>query len=70
MPKHICRCGNNVEKMTSYFKDGIRVTLCDTCADQYGFKNDEKAIKVDYDAIMKSSKEENFYHKIDTREKV
>lgn len=67
--KYTCRCGRAVNKMTSYFKDNVRVTLCDDCAEASGLKEDESVIKVDYDKIVKSNKDENFYHKIDTREK-
>lgn len=67
--KYICRCGKAVNKITSYFKDGIRVTVCDDCANQYGLTTDEGVIKVDYKKIEESNRDENFYHKIDTREK-
>ena len=67
--KHTCRCGAKTNKLTSYFKDGIRVTVCDDCANQFGLKNSENVIKVDYDKIKASSTYENFYHMIDTREK-
>jgi hypothetical protein len=66
--KYTCRCGNKVNTISSYFVNGIRVTLCEKCADEYGLTKDEAVIKVDYATIEKSGKEENFYHQIDTRE--
>ncbi len=67
--KYTCRCGKAVNQLSSYFKDGIRVTLCDDCAEQYGLSRDKTVIKVDYKKIEESKPDENFYHKIDTREK-
>lgn len=66
--KYVCSCGNKVDKLTSYFKNSVRVTLCDRCAEENGLTQDADIIKVDYDKIKTSSKEENFYHMIDTRE--
>lgn len=67
IPKYTCRCGNRTDKLTSYFINGVRVTACDICDDV--LKNNKEAIAVDYDKIKSSSKEERFYHMIDTREK-
>lgn len=67
--KYTCRCVKAVNKITSYFKGGIRITLCDECAEQYGLATDKDVIKVDYKKIEESKNDENFYHKIDTREK-
>lgn len=69
IPKYICRCGSRVDELTSYFYNGIRVTVCDECAEQHGFKNNKQIEYVDYNKIENASKEENYYHKIDTREK-
>jgi len=66
--KYTCRCGKKTDKLTSYFKDGMRVTVCDDCAVQFGLHDDEDVLKVDYDKVKKSAKDE-FYHRIDTREK-
>lgn len=68
--KYTCRCGKRTDKLTSYFKNEIRVTVCDDCAKEYNLINDDKIIQVDYDKIKNSNKEENFYHMIDTREKI
>jgi hypothetical protein len=67
IPKYICRCGNRTDKMTSYFINGIRVTACEQCEEEFKSIKDVQA--VDYDVIKSSSKEERFYHMIDTREK-
>lgn len=64
--KYICRCGNKTDKLTSYFINGIRVTACSECESE--LKGND-VIVVDYDKIKASSKEERFYHMIDTREK-
>ena len=63
--KYICHCGNKVNKITSYFKGGVRVTLCDDCANQYGFDKDKDVIKVDYKEVQ----EDPNLQIIDTREK-
>lgn len=67
IPKYICRCGNRTDKLTSYFIGGIRVTACEECEGE--IKENKEAIVVDYDQIKSSSKDERFYHMIDTREK-
>lgn len=67
--KYTCRCGKRVDKLTSFFKNGIRVTICDDCAKDIGLNKDEDVTKVDYDEVRAASKEESFYHMIDTREK-
>lgn len=66
--KYTCRCSRRVDKLTSYFKDGIRATMCDDCAKEHNLINDDKVIQVDYEKIKSSDKNENFYHMIDTRE--
>lgn len=66
--KYICRCGNKTDTLISYFINGIRITVCDECAKQSELEK-KADTKVDYEKIMKSKKDENFYHKIDTREK-
>lgn len=66
--KYICRCGKKTDKLISYFINGIRITVCDECAKGNDLKN-KAQIDVDYEKIIKSNKDENFYHKIDTREK-
>lgn len=66
--KYTCRCQRKTNKLTSYFKDGIRVTVCDDCANELGLVSDKNVMKVDYEKVKKSSSEENFYHMIDTRE--
>lgn len=43
--------------------NGIRVTVCDNCAQNYGLTNDPSVIKKDYEKVKKSN------DKIDTREK-
>jgi len=67
--KYTCRCGKRVDRLTSFFKNDIRVTLCDNCAKDIGFIDNEEVVKVDYDKVKGSSKEDNLYHMIDTREK-
>ena len=67
--KYICRCGKQVNKITSYFKEGIRFTMCNECAEAHGFNSDSKVEKVDYDVVMKSARDENYYRMIDTTEK-
>lgn len=39
----ICRCGSTGESMTSYFHkvEGMRVTVCDKCAERYGLTDKE-----------------------------
>jgi ribosome-binding protein aMBF1 (putative translation factor) len=61
--KYICRCGNRIDKMTSYFIDGIRVTVCENCEEE--FKNNNKAEAVDYEEVKKDASKQI----IDTREK-
>lgn len=63
IPKYICRCGNKVDKMTSYFIDGIRITLCDECSEQ--FKKNDVFEAVDYEEVKKDTSKQI----IDTREK-
>lgn len=48
--KQECRCGNKVDELRSYFKKGktSRVTLCDECAERYGFNNKEEFESVPY----------------------
>lgn len=65
--KYICRCGRQTDNLSSHFIDGVRVTVCDECAVDLIGK--EKAVVVDYDKIKASSKDERFFHMIDTREK-
>ena len=67
--KYTCRCLRKTNNLASYFKDGIRVTVCDECAEEFGLTGSKDIIKVDYKKIKESSIEENFYHMIDTREK-
>lgn len=69
MARYTCRCGKVTDKLTSYFKDGTRVTLCDDCAAEYKLTNDERVIKVDYEKVKNAHRDENFYHMSDTREK-
>lgn len=63
IPKYICRCGNKVDKMTSYFIDGIRITLCDECSEK--FKDNDVFEAVDYEEVKKDPNK----NIIDTREK-
>lgn len=63
IPKYICRCGNRTDKLTSYFIDGVRVTACENCEEE--FKNNNKAEAVDYDEVKKDATKQI----IDTREK-
>lgn len=63
--KHICRCGAKVDKLTSYFSNGIRVTVCDQCAELNKFKNNNAFIAVDYDEVKNDANMQI----IDTREK-
>jgi hypothetical protein len=67
IPKYICRCGKQTDRLMSHFIDGIRITVCDKCVADLNSK--ENAIVVNYDKIKESSKGERFYHMIDTREK-
>lgn len=60
----MCRCGKWVLKLTSYYKNGIRVTICDECAKTNGVFNDDSIIKEDYEAIKKVKQS------IDTRERI
>lgn len=67
IPKYICRCGHRTDKLTSYFVDGIRVTACEEC--EHEVKGIKGTVAIDYDKIKSSSRDERFYHMIDTREK-
>jgi hypothetical protein len=49
--------------MTSYFIDGIRVTACENCEEE--FKNNKEAEAVDYEEVKKDASKQI----IDTREK-
>mgnify|MGYP001617579701 CR=1 FL=1 len=60
--KYICRCGNRTDKLTSYFINGIRITLCDECSSEFE-KNNAEA--VDYDEVKKDQSKQV----IDIREK-
>lgn len=62
IPKHICRCGKRTDKLTSYFINSIRITLCDECADEIKKNNH---IAVDYDEVKKDPSKQI----IDIREK-
>lgn len=63
--KYTCRCGRAVNKITSYFKDNVRVTLCDDCAEESGLKNDPDVKQYDYEDVVK----DQGLQTIDTREK-
>jgi ribosome-binding protein aMBF1 (putative translation factor) len=67
--KYTCRCLKKTDKLISYFINGLRITICDDCAEELGVKNNDKIEAVDYEKVRKSNKGENYYHKIDTREK-
>lgn len=40
--KQICRCGDAVENIKSYFHptEKLRVTVCDKCAERFGLKKE------------------------------
>lgn len=63
IPKYICRCGNKTDKLTSYFINGLRVTLCEKCDEKY--RNNDKYEAVDYEEVKKDKSKQI----IDTREK-
>ncbi len=60
--KYTCSCGSKVEKLTSYFPEGIRVTVCDECAERLEL-NKQNIASVDY-SELKESKDQSKY---DTR---
>lgn len=62
IPKYICRCGKKTDKLTSYFFNGIRVTLCDDCSEE--FKKNDVFMAVDYEEVKKDASKQI----IDTRE--
>lgn len=45
--KYLCRCGNRVNKLISYFVHGSRITVCDNCAESLGL-NKEGIEKIEY----------------------
>lgn len=61
--RYICRCGNRTNNLTSYFIQGIRVTVCELCERE--LKNTKDAIPVDYEDVKK----EPSMNEIDTTEK-
>lgn len=65
MKKYMCFCGKNVEKLISYFKNGIRITCCSSCAEQNGLVKDSDE-SMDYDVAKKNKS----LSTIDTREKI
>lgn len=49
--KYTCRCGKRVEVLTSYFNNGVRITVCDECAMSSGLKWNEEFKAVNYEEI-------------------
>lgn len=63
MKKIKCRCGTILdtskgEKLTSYFhnENGMRLTVCDNCANQLGFNNEKKYSKVATEQLTEKQK--------------
>ncbi len=56
--KHICRCGNTVENLTSYFHkvEGMRVTVCDKCAERYGLTDTNVYSREEYKNLKEEQK--------------
>lgn len=54
----ICRCGTTVKSMKSYFHktEGMRVTVCDKCAERYGLINKETYSSTDYTDLKDEQK--------------
>lgn len=61
--KYICKCGNKTDILTSYFIDGIRVTACEKCDEEFKIKSN--ALPLDYEEVKKDLSKQI----IDTREK-
>ena len=59
MGKYICRCGNKVEEIKSFFtkNENIRVTVCNRCANEYGLNDENKYTIVKHDELSESQKE-------------
>lgn len=53
--KRLCTCGQ-LKELSSYFKDGLRLTVCDDCATKLDFKNIAGISVKPYDEIKKESK--------------
>lgn len=56
-----CRCGNVSNQLISYFEKGtnVRITLCDNCAVNYGFKDNNKYYSAVYDKLEPEQKIHN-----------
>lgn len=50
--KYMCRCGQRVDRLTSFLKEGRRVTLCDKCAVESGIKNNPTWEAKDYESTQ------------------
>ena len=55
---HICRCGGTAKSMKSYFHkiEGMRVTVCDKCAQQYGLTDKETWNSSNYTDLKEEQK--------------
>jgi predicted nucleic acid-binding Zn ribbon protein len=63
IPKYICRCGHRTDKLTSYFVNQIRVTVCENCEGE--LKNRNVVVAIDYEEVKADPNKQV----IDTREK-
>lgn len=51
--KQICRCGRQTDKLTSFFDNssGLRVTVCEDCANELQLKNEERFKAVEFEKL-------------------
>lgn len=61
MTQKKCRCGKEVETLTSFFEKGtnVRVTVCNDCAELHGLKDEKKYYSVPYNNLTAEQKTYN-----------